>query len=183
MSSMSWGMGSLMDEIQGQVEACPDQKIALVGYSQGSLVIQVALAYMSAHGYDDERAAIAAVLLLANPLQDPAVDGYAVLGSMADGTAANQVGKIQELVSRGAIRSVAKWLFDNDDMSDMVDAMAAPYPTQFRDITLSYCNVGDALCAPQSSLTDAQMGTIHGGYTPDELAAFGRAAAELLVTP
>ncbi|WP_245884711.1 cutinase family protein [Glaciihabitans tibetensis] len=179
LSSMSWGLSWLLDEVKDQVHDCPDQKIALVGYSQGSLVIQMALAELAAHGSSQERNAVNAVLMLANPVQDPGSDRYTVLGSMSGGSAANQKGKIQQLIETPAVASLIKSFYDDDGMNVLVDSLGAKFPPEFVGRTLTYCNVGDLLCAPQDGMDNDAMGAIHGGYTPKELAAFGRAAAGL----
>jgi pimeloyl-ACP methyl ester carboxylesterase len=181
LASMSWGLGWLLDEIREQADACPDQKIALVGYSQGALVIQAALVEMNATFSEETRSHVNAVLLLANPIQNPQADGYEMLGSMTDHPDANSEGYVEKLVRTPAIASLIKWLYDNDDMDTLIDALGAPFPGEFAGKTKSYCNYGDQMCAPQDGMNDDLMSDIHGAYTPQELAGFGRASAMLLI--
>ncbi|WP_163506039.1 proprotein convertase P-domain-containing protein [Fodinicola acaciae] len=63
VNSASNGGDDLYHLIRSRIAQCPQERIGLIGYSQGSMVIQLALSQLTA----TERNAVGSVLLLANP--------------------------------------------------------------------------------------------------------------------
>jgi len=77
------------------------------------------------------------------------------------------------------------------------ESMDGTYPSEVAARTMTYCNRNDMLCDPQLSTDSSRslwlfnlpadtfnaMATVHGGYTVEELAAFGRSAAWMFAAP
>jgi cutinase/proprotein convertase P-domain-containing protein len=63
VNSASDGGDDLYHLIRSRIDQCPQERIGLIGYSQGAMVIQLALTQLTAA----QRNAVGSVLLLANP--------------------------------------------------------------------------------------------------------------------
>ena len=194
MYSVFWGVKALTHRLIAANEACPDEQIVLAGYSQGSLVIQMALVELERGGDSAALSRIASVLLLANPLQNAGQDGYQFAGSASGGGR----GAVDVLASFPAVMSVMKDVFSADDEAWFhFESMDGTYPSEVAARTMTYCNRNDMLCDPQLSTDSSRslwlfnlpadtfnaMATVHGGYTVEELAAFGRSAAWMFAAP
>jgi hypothetical protein len=161
MSSIRSGVLELEGQLIHAATACPNQKIVLVGYSQGAMVIQMALADLVASpGVASSvitSGFIRGVLLLANPLQDPFNSIGTYLGS------GSSRGLITALNKAPGVTSLGKLLLG----FDMTDS----YPSAVSAKTVSYCTAGDVMCAPLLQFSVAT----HVGYTSEQLAPLGAA--------
>lgn len=160
---------------------CPDSRISLVGYSQGSMAIHMLLADRAAESDTAVFDQINAVLLLADPLQDAAADGMTRLGYSPDGSTQSR-GLIERLTDTSAGRAFVEAL--DPSLDGLLGGMLRPFPAALAGRTVTYCQVGDLLCAPQlGSMSFDAMSTIHGGYSAAQLTAFGAYATRFFASP
>jgi len=168
LSSVASGKMELERLLARQVANCPQQEIVLAGYSQGSMSIHMALSSISTQS---NGAAIldnvAAVLLLADPLQDPEKNGGTYGGTVDQGL--------------GLITLISK-IPGVNGLSEKLDlgSLDIPYPSSLSSVTQSYCSSGDVMCSPNANQTPADAIAIHSNYGVAALSQFGRGAAPLL---
>jgi hypothetical protein len=182
LSSIDWGVRQLQGYLTDAAVHCPDSKVILLGYSQGAMVIHMALAHIAANNADllDGRllTQINAVFLMSDPLRNSA-DGIVDNGTAAvDGVSPTE-GLVETLAQSSGFQSLARHEFGGT-LSGLTD----PYPDQLLDVTRSYCNGSDLLCAPVAkafrnpldSFNDMinRGGAIHTGYSTEELSRWGR---------
>jgi predicted esterase len=119
------GVAALRRDLAARLAACPQAKVALIGYSQGAMVVHEVLNEL-ADGDTASRAAVVGAVLLADP------ERAARASPVELGTAGAD--------SHGACESIHRWV-----------SCAAPDPladvrAPFDRLTASVCDRGDAVC-------------------------------------
>jgi cutinase len=127
-NSVTSGVDELEIELEYDVSQCPNERIVLAGYSQGSMVIHEALNNLLT---DDpavvSTAHISALLLLADPESLPHPEGTA-FGTKSDS-------------GEGMWTFTPGWLVSHPDI-----------PSQLANVTGTYCDANDAVCDFQGIL-------------------------------
>ena len=158
--------------------ACkPGQKVALAGYSQGALVIHLALRRLKRDGREElmYRNRLAAVMLLADPAKVP--DGDETTWEAPHENAGTGVRKAEGIWRYG-------WRYGNRDHG--------PLPSEITGRTTAYCRNHDIVCAPGqlryvfSAVGGGAIGlgaatwsdkNVHTSYVPVDVNAVGEDAA------
>ena len=149
-------------ELLTDIGQCPSEKIILAGYSQGAMVIHLALTDLEATLPSDITPAhIASVVLLADPASLPAPEGYS-WGTKSD--------------SGEGVWTYVPGLKHTD------------LPSGVAGNTSVYCDANDFVCDFQGSKSVSNITAdiaVHTGYVPrdnTELVQFGQRAADLATT-
>jgi hypothetical protein len=147
------GVDRLISELYAQRSRCPSQRVLLTGYSQGALVIHLALRLLETSDSSMLSASrIAGVMLIADPAKTPngnetiweGENDEAADGSGIDG--ADGIWNKSRLPNRG------------------------PIPSAIVGRTISFCFQQDIVCAPGSR---ANMVTHTSSYTSSAMNAMG----------
>lgn len=171
IASILVGADSLRDLLTSQASRCPEQQFILAGYSQGAMVIHMALANLPYEQLNELAPRIDGVILLADPLRDPG-DHLSELSTATEPGA----GMVREAVKFPVVQALV------DVWMDSVggQSMTAPYPWELAARTVSICTAGDKVCDPTSGeLSDDTRVAIHG-YSTGQLPGWGRRLAERL---
>lgn len=164
------GADSLTDLLTSQATRCPDQHFVLAGYSQGAMVVHMALSNLPADQLALLAPRIDGVVLLADPLRDP--DDY--LTELSTATSAG-AGMVTGALQFPAVQSLV------DVYLDAIggQSMSLPYPHELTGRTVSICTSGDAVCDPTAGdLSDDARAAIHG-YSSGQLPGWGRQIAQM----
>ena len=184
--------GSISDGVQRLVRymkrrpACDGSKVALAGYSQGALVIHLALRYLARNGRSDllRRSKLAAVMLLADPAKVP--NGDELTWESPTEEAGTGVRKAEGLWRYGKVPGRA-FAYTSD---------SGPLPSQVTSRTIHYCRNHDIVCAPGQlryvlgSISAGVIGagalaysdaSVHTSYTAEDLNEVGEKAADLYI--
>lgn len=165
------GAHSMTDLLSSQATRCPDQHFVLAGYSQGAMVIHMALSNLPADKLEQLAPRIDGVVLLADPLRNP--DDY--ITELSTATSAGG-GMVTEALAFPA----AKGLMDAYLDAVGGQSMSVPYPQELAGRTVSICTSGDRVCDPTAGdLSDDARVAIHG-YSSGQLPEWGRHIAEML---
>jgi len=182
LASIAVGVRQIDRYLDALETSCPDSQIALVGYSQGAMAIHMALADRAAAHETAVFDQINAVLLLADPLQDATADGTALLGFHSDDTEVQRRGLVERVVDTAVGRSVVEQL--DPSYQGLLGGMLEDYPSALAGRTLTYCQVGDLLCAPQLAAMDfGDMTKVHTGYSVDQLTELATSASGFFPAP
>ena len=158
-------------------------KVALAGYSQGALVIHLALRRLERQGRTDllRRSKLAAVMLLADAGKVPNGDELTWEAP-------------QQVAGKGVTKAEGIWRYGRLNGSHRD---SGPLPAAVVDRTIAYCRNHDIVCAPgqlRYVLSAVGLGTlgvglaawsdksVHTGYVPTDLNQVGKRAAELYET-
>jgi len=169
MASIATGINELRTFLLAQETLCPSQRIVLVGYSQGAMVIHnvlVSLASTNAAAIAPQH--IAAVLLVADPSRVPQARGTnlgtAVSAAFGIGPAMTFGGAYNGCFSFAYMPCALGIPFTSLGMPDV--------PVGLAGVTASLCNVGDIVCATdQAHMSDGFF--IHISYSSTALSALG----------
>ena len=149
---------------------CPNQRFVLAGYSQGAMVIHMALAQASVDGSSELLSKVRGVILLADPLRNPD-DSFHTIGTAAAGSP----GVVTDVLKYAAARELSSAII-GDDAHLLVD----PYPQSLRNVTYTICTSGDPVCDPTSGDLDKETRNAIHGYDTRTLPVWGRQVAEAL---
>jgi hypothetical protein len=157
--SVQSGIDELEIEMLTDIGQCPSEKIILAGYSQGAMVIHLALTDLEATSPSDITPAhIASVVLLADAASLPAPEGNP-WGTKSDG-------------------GEGVWTL-------VPGVQHADLPSGLAGNTSVYCDANDFVCDFQglrSVINKTPDFAVHGGYVPrdnTQLVQFGKWAADL----
>lgn len=171
LTSINYGIDKLRNRLSQIHTECPNAKVVLAGYSQGAMVIHMAMSTINDIPSDRPQLdKISAILLLADPLQNVEADGGTQLGNVAQTPGAPNRGLI-DIITGPVYQMIVR-----ENLNGNLDALNKDYPQQLADRTLYFCDFGDLMCAPNIFLGLDQMTSAHTGYLPYELTQFGRAA-------
>ena len=177
-TSIDDGVRQLVKYLKRARPACkPGQKVALAGYSQGALVIHLALRRLKRDGREElmYRNRLAAVMLLADPAKVP--DGDETTWEAPHQNAGTGVRKAEGIWRYG-------WRYGNRDHG--------PLPSEITGRTTAYCRNHDIVCAPGqlryvfSAVGGGAIGlgaatwsdkNVHTSYVPIDVNAVGEDAA------
>lgn len=155
LDSISEGWASLSTYLESQ-QPCFEQgeKLVLAGYSQGALIVHLAIA----NGWG-ELPQLAGALLVADPFRDPGVFN---IGTASPGTGLYE--QAPDLAAMGF---------------SMPGADLGAIPSAAADVTVGLCNERDVVCDFGSHVQDhlASLGTegagVHASYSDEQLAQLG----------
>ncbi|MET0930606.1 MAG: cutinase family protein, partial [Aeromicrobium sp.] len=160
------GTYSLMQALRQQADTCAtfDEKVVLVGYSQGAWVIHATVQYLEARK-SPLLDRIAGVGLLADPLRSTASDA----GLVYAGTAKPEIERL------GGSKGIARTKIPNATLEyhkwsagvfesliapgrdiDNVPLSASTYPSRLASSTMSYCDDHDMVCGWSSDQTNSK---------------------------
>ena len=153
------GVDQLQEMIQGEESHCPGEKLVLAGYSQGALVIHIALLELA----NSDPAAlgsshIAAVLMIADP---------AKVGHAAEETWEGDL----EVAGAGVQNADGIWT----KIPGLPEEDKGPLPSSVVGLTLAICHNHDIVCAPGSGASVSN----HTSYDSAETGDMGLWAADL----
>ena len=166
--SIDYGVRALKSLIKEQALDCPDQEFILSGYSQGAMVVHIALAELAAEGSPViSSSRIKLVALLADPLRQGngvgshfgnALTGHSSLPLAGDQGMLIDSGFVLDLIHRG------EWKTD--------------IPSSLQGVTAEYCDYGDMICAPAIDKLDEGV-DIHSSYSPEWMTFYAMDLAEM----
>ncbi|MGZ4542666.1 MAG: cutinase family protein, partial [Mycobacteriaceae bacterium] len=160
--SVQSGIDELEIELLTDIRQCPSEKIILAGYSQGAMIIHLALTDLEATSPSDIAPShIASVVLLADAASLPAPEGRS-WGTKSDS-------------------GEGVWTYvPGVKHTDLPSALAGN--------TSVYCDTNDLVCdfqGPRSVINFTADVAVHTGYVPrdnTQLVQFGQQAADLATT-
>ena len=166
--SIDYGVRALKSLIQEQALDCPDQEFILSGYSQGAMVVHIALAELAAEDSPViSSSRIKLVALLADPLRQGngvgshfgnALTGHSSLPLAGDQGMLIDAGFVLDLIHRG------DWKTD--------------IPSSLQGVTAEYCDYGDMICAPAIDKLDEGV-DIHSSYSSEWMTFYAMDLAEM----
>lgn len=166
--SIDYGVRELKSLIKEQALHCPDQEFILSGYSQGAMVVHIALAELAEEGSPViSSSRIKLVALLADPLRQGngvgshfgnALTGHSSLPLAGDQGMLIDAGFVLDLIQRG------EWKTD--------------IPSPLQEVTAEYCDYGDMICAPAIDKLDEGV-EIHSSYGPEWMTFYAMDLAEM----
>ncbi|SOD73576.1 parallel beta helix pectate lyase-like protein [Jatrophihabitans sp. GAS493] len=164
-TSIYEGVDQLTELMSDETRMCPTEKIVLSGYSQGALVIHIALRDLASSGSPSISAThLAAVALIADPAK--VANGGEYTLEEFDKEAGSGIAKAEGIWT--------KFPLDSD---------VGPLPPSVTGRTIAMCRNHDPVCAPPSPqfLLEGLLAYVHihtDGYYQTESAVLGRWAAD-----
>jgi acetylxylan esterase len=135
LDSVKAGAKQLRDDVRDYIKACPDSKLAVLGYSQGAQVAEDALCAGGADNFHNDP-----------PLEKDLIDDN-VIAIVLFGDPARQ-----EDAKYNAGNATTQGIFDRKDISGC---------EAFSDRIISYCDAGDVYCDAGADETDRAIHSLY----------------------